>query len=552
MDATSSSDAAASSVSPAITRAQRSHRLSALLLGATLLTAACAATDTLVIADRSDQIRDAAVIPEPPDSVESTDPPVDPETPTTAGEPSRNEPINPVDPMLEPGSAPEAPEIDPAMIDRDAVDFGDDKPPQPWDEFVLVALADVEGWLIEEFPAAFGMEFEPLQGGVFAAFPERTAPIPGCGTPSSSFEDIQRGGAIYCFLGDFIAYDDTPQGVVGNLASQFGPVTFGIVMAHEYGHAIQDRTDVLRRSDLLTVDLEQQADCVAGAWAGRAAAGQAPGVPFDDADVRAGLISMISIQDPVGTVPTVAGGHGSGFDRVGAFQVGFNDGLARCQQLIDDPLPLTPIALTPQDAQTGGDAPFGFDAENDLFAFLTPDLNLFYGSDLSAQFPRFTDLTLVPVQSEAEVVCNSPTGFFDIGMELCTESNTVFLNEPVARQLYDDFGDFGPAYLLGLAWAEHAQNTNNSVLSGEPRQLQNDCLSGAWVSTVIPDINTGQLPEPRDVGRTAVVSANDLTEAVLTAIVVGDPSFDTNVLGSAFEKIDQFRRGTLGGIDACG
>lgn len=516
-----------------------------LLLGAALFTAACSTTDTLVIADRSDQILGSdAPIPTP-----DTEVPTDPDV-TTTTEPSRNEPINPVDPMLEQDEAPEAPDIDPAMIDRDAVDFGDDKPPQPWDEFVLVALADVETWLIEEFPAAFGMEFEPLQGGVFAAFPERTAPIPGCGTPVSTFEDIQAGGAIYCFLGDFIAYDDTPQGVVGNLATQFGPVTFGIVMAHEYGHAVQDRTGVLQRRDLGTVDLEQQADCIAGAWAGRAAAGQAPGVPFDDSDVRAGLISMISIEDPVFANPLEQTSHGSGFDRVGAFQVGFNEGLGRCAQLIDDPLPLTPIALTQQEIQEGGDAPFGF-GEDDLFGFLVPDLNLFYGTDLAAQFPGFSELDLVPIQSAAEIVCTSPTGFFEIGMELCSESNTVFLNEPVAQQLYDDFGDFGPAYLLGLAWAEHVQNTANSSLGGEPRQLQNDCLSGAWVNTVIPDIATGQLPQPRDELRTAVVSANDLTEAVLTAIIIGDPSFDTDVLGSAFEKIDQFRRGTLQGLTAC-
>lgn len=537
-------------------RSRRSLRLPALLLGVSLAAAACGAdADTLVISQRSDEIVPDVVAGTPAE-------PTDPEDPgsTTTSTPSRNEPINPVDPMIDSSDDPGTPSIDPAMIDPDAIDFGDNKPPQPWDDFLSVALADVEVWLEAEFEPAFGLPFEPLEGGIFAAYPERTAPIPGCGTPSSSFEDIQRGGAIYCFLGDFIAYDDTPGGVVGSLATNFGPVTFGLVLAHEYGHALQDRTGALRRQDLNTVDLEQQADCVAGAWAGRANAGQSPGITFDDNDVRAGLISMISIEDPIGTDPNSPGGHGSGFDRVGAFQVGFQEGLARCATLVDDPLPLTPIFFQAGDPNQGN-APFGF-GDDELFGFLVPDLNLLYDNDLDTRFPDFRQLDLVAAQTEGEISCTSPTGFFDLGVELCSESDTVYLNEPVARGLYDRFGDFGPAYLIGIAWAEHAQNTSGSSLTGEERQLQNDCLTGAWVNTVIPVLDERgqpvldedgfiQLPQPRDPNRGASVSDGDLTEAILTAIVVGDPEINTNVLGSAFEKIDSFRRGTLDGIATC-
>lgn len=523
-----------------------------------MIVAACGTTtDLLVTADRSDQIREGEA-----DVTDDTTPPEDPTEPqvTTTSTPSRNEPINPVDPMVDGDSEPDAPPIDPAMVDPDAIDFGDNKPPQPWDDFLSVALADVEVWLEAEFEPAFGIPFTPLEGGIFAAYPERTEPIPGCGTPSSSFEDIQRGGAIYCFLGDFIAYDDTPEGVVGALATNFGPVTFGLVLAHEYGHALQDRTGALVRSDLNTVDLEQQADCVAGAWAGRANAGLAPGITFDDNDVRAGLISMIQIEDPIGISPNSPGGHGSGFDRVGAFQVGFQEGLGRCATLIDDPLPLTPVLFDPRD-ENQGNAPFGF-GEQELFGFIVPDLNLLYDNDLDERFPDFRRLDLVPVQSESEIECVAPTGFFPLGVELCSETDTAYLNEPVAQDLYDRFGDFGPGYLLGLLWAEHAQNTSNSSLTGEERQLQNDCLTGVWVATVIPILDENgqpvlddqgriQLPEPRDPERGAAVSDGDLTEAILALITIGDPEVDTNVLGSAFEKTDAFRRGTIEGISAC-
>jgi hypothetical protein len=47
------------------------------------------------------------------------------------------------------------------------------------------------------------------------------------------------------------------------------------------------------------------------------------------------------------------------------------------------------------------------------------------------------------------------------------------------------------------------------------------------------------------------LSAGDLDEAVVTAIARADQSTDTNVNGSAFEKIDAFRTGVLGGLNVC-
>jgi predicted metalloprotease len=520
---------------------RRNYRL-AFALGASLLLAGCGTTSILVTAERADQIPATGIEPT------VTTLPTDPGT-TVSSEPSRNTSIDPIDPGDAMGDDDDnIAEIDPTMIDPDAIDFGDNKPPRPYDDFVLASFTDIEVWLEAEFEPAFGFPFEPLQGNVYAGYPERTDPIPGCGEPVTSYEELQQFVAFYCPTGDFIAYDDG-DGLLGDLAKQFGPATISIVLAHEYGHALQQRTGVLRRN-LPTVASEQQADCVSGAWAGRAAAGDAPGIPFTDNDVRAGLTSMITVQDPVGRDPNVPGGHGSGFDRVGAFQVGFQEGLARCAQLIDDPLPLTPLEFSQADIATGGNAPFGFE-ENELFGFLVPDLNLLFDNDFEAQFPNFAQLGLKSVQSAADVNCASPFGLFGLGVELCATTSTVYLNEPIARELYDEFGDFAPGYLLGVAWAEAAQISNGSTLTGEDRQLRNDCLVGAWVQTVTPDPVTRELPTPRDPDRTSSISPNDLTEAIRTAITIGDQTSDTNILGSPFEKIDAFRQGALGGIDVC-
>jgi predicted metalloprotease len=48
-----------------------------------------------------------------------------------------------------------------------------------------------------------------------------------------------------------------------------------------------------------------------------------------------------------------------------------------------------------------------------------------------------------------------------------------------------------------------------------------------------------------------LLSAGDLDEAVITAVIVGDEAASTNRLGTAFDKIDAFRSGVLGGIEGC-
>ncbi len=530
---------------------------------AALVIAACGSRDVLVVTERADQIPAAA----PDDPFQPSDDPVDPADPADPADPSTTEPTEPTDPPnrnttiepADPMGEPDDPQIDPADIDPGAINFGENKPERTYDGFLLAALSDIDTWLRAEFEPVFGLPYQPLEGQVFAGYPERTSELPGCGEPVTSYQELRQFVAFYCPLGDFIVYDDDPDGLLGQLATQFGAATIGIVLAHEYGHAVQSRIGAFD-NPLPTVTTEQQADCIAGAWAGRAAGGAAEGVPFDDDDIRAGLIAMIEVQDPVGTNPNEPGGHGSGFDRVGAFQVGFQEGLARCAQLLDEPLPLTPLFGTVADQRTEGNAAFGF-GDDELFGFLVPDLNLLYDNDLDAQFPNFEPITLEPVSSIDEVDCAVPFGLFELGVELCAETNTVYLNEPVARERYV-IGDFAPGYLLGIVWAEAAQQSNDSTVTGEQRQLRNDCLVGSWVRSVIPVIDANglpvldengfiTLPEPRDPGRDARASPNDLTEALQMAILIGDPTNDTDVLGSAFEKISAFRLGTLQGIDAC-
>ncbi len=480
-------------------------------------------------------------------TVEVTSERADPIRVASADEPTITVPA-PDDPALvDPGQTPTPTPIPPSGdVDPEAINFGVNKPPRPYDDFLLAVMTDLQVWWTETYPAIYGEEFTPLEGDVYAAYPERPDDIPGCGSERTTYDDVAEYVAFYCGVGDFMVYDDGDDGLLAELARDYGAATIGTVLAHEFAHAIQLRIGALDRA-LPTILTEQQADCFAGAWTGRAARGEATTVQFSDGDVRAGLIAMTKVSDPVGIDQFVPGGHGSAFDRVGSFQVGFNEGPQRCAQLLDDPLPLVPNEFTTGDVDNGGNAAFGY-GENDLIGFLPEDLNRYWVEELVIS--GLDRLRLVVVRSTSDVRCDDLRGDLTQGTAWCASTNEVYFNEPVARDFYNSLGDFSVGYALGTAWSEAVQSALGSDLTGEPRALLNDCLTGGWVKTVTPIDFV--LPQPRLATRDSVrISAGDLDEAIQTVLLVGDPGIDDNVVGNAFEKIDALRLGVIEGTDAC-
>ena len=327
--------------------------------------------------------------------------------PVTAPEQAPESTSAPVDEPVDPPHTTPPGDTLPAIVEpelrvsipfADVVDVDDDKPPRDHDDFVAVAFTDIERWWGEVYPTVYGEPYQPLQGGVYAGYPERQTPIPGCGERTTDYSDLQLFVAFYCEFGDFMAYDDGDDGdsLLTPLADAYGPAVMGIVLAHEYGHAIQSRIGALDEF-LATIITEQQADCFAGAWTGQAYRGESPLLRLGDADVRAGLLAMLAVRDPVGTDQFVPGGHGSAFDRVGAFQEGFNDGPGRCAELLDDALPLMPNEFQPNtlDQVLGGNAPYDCEELREIGGtdedvancrpapdFLADDLNDFWATAL--------------------------------------------------------------------------------------------------------------------------------------------------------------------------
>ncbi len=437
----------------------------------------------------------------------------------------------------------------PIPVQQGIIDFGANHKDNGYDGYLTAAFSDIEAFWKEQFPTVYGGDFKPLSGGIFAAYPERTEPIPGCGTPQTTYADVE-GNAFYCSDGDFMAYDDAE--LLPQLVSQLGQSAVAVVLAHEFGHAVQQRAGEFSQPTILK---EQQADCFAGAWSAHVARGESNVIKFSDADVRGGLIAMIQVRDPVQLGGQIdANSHGTGFDRVGAYEDGFLGGPARCKTFFTEGRENKLINIPFDPTDPSGNLPL-IDANpdptngpSDVVTLIPASLTRFWTDQLAASKLTLTapKLTLFTAGTDTPTCDGIDSSAFVKNVRYCPASNTIFVDKQFAEDSIANplLGDMSVGFLISEGFSESVQGLLGSKLSGEPRALLDDCLTGAWSKDIVP-------PVPKDRKDQTVLSAGDLDEAIVTAIIHSDPKADTNINGSAFEKVDAFRAGVLGGMQAC-
>ncbi|OBI20187.1 neutral zinc metallopeptidase [Mycobacterium sp. E2497] len=162
----------------------------------------------------------------------------------------------------------------------------------------------------------------------------------GCGPATTAV------GPFYCPV-DQTAYFDTDffQELVDKFGSSGGPFAQEYVVAHEYGHHVQQLQGVLGRSQQGAkgaggngVRTELQADCYAGIWAHYASTvkQESTGVPYlqplSDQDIQDALSAAASVGDDriqkeaTGRVNPESWTHGSSEQRQHWFTVGYQSG----------------------------------------------------------------------------------------------------------------------------------------------------------------------------------------------------------------------------------
>lgn len=478
--------------------------------------------------------------------------------------------------VLAAGACVEEADENPLASDATAAPGGADDadagPPEPvpaddLDALVTGAIGDVEAYWTETYPEIYGAPFRPLTGGYQAYGPNTE--LPTCGPAPLSYRDI-AGNAFYCTTEDLIAWDQV--NLIPQLNETFGPFTVGIVFAHEFAHAIQERAGVGGR----TIDLELQADCYAGAWTSHVADGSSDTFDVTDRELDSSVAGMVAIRDQPGTTENDPGAHGSGFDRIAAFQEGYENGPGHCadyegtpRRTFDIPftareqMSSTPGTLAPDDVPSepcpedldeqvlaGQYEPgTGQAAGCGLASLLEADLNVFYDvlfRRLGEPWTPIDDLVLVDPATDV-VGCGGDTLSGDelLGAAVyCADENLVAVDgSRLITELYR-IGDFAFGAEVARLWAIAAQDRLGLEGEGEEQSLQADCMTGLYARSIAPEVVAG---EPDSTLLT--ISPGDLDEGIQGFIAYGQALADAT--GTAFERTDALRTGIVDGLEGC-
>ncbi|TFD79443.1 neutral zinc metallopeptidase [Cryobacterium fucosi] len=200
------------------------------------------------------------------------------------------------------------------------------------------AAASLDTYWAEELPR-LGVDYQQPQP--VALFTDSTGT--GCGAASAAT------GPFYC-PSDATIYLDTAffDDLRTRFGSSGGPLAEMYVIAHEWGHHVQNLTGVLAQSQdgqtgaaSNSVRVELQADCFAGAWTGAATTiTDENGVtflkPITQAQIRDALSAASAVGDDriqaatQGQVNPEGWTHGSSEQRQRWFGTGFEQGAGAC------------------------------------------------------------------------------------------------------------------------------------------------------------------------------------------------------------------------------
>lgn len=139
----------------------------------------------------------------------------------------------------------------------------------------------------------------------------------------------EREAAFYCVIDEKIYYSAEFRSLI---EEQIGDFAWVVVVAHEWGHHIQAKLGFDlgvvpdRSGEVAPIEFEQQADCLAGAYAIDA---EALGW-LDPGDIEEAILMTEISGDPPGTSWNDPRAHGTSDARIDAFLGGYSGGLASC------------------------------------------------------------------------------------------------------------------------------------------------------------------------------------------------------------------------------
>lgn len=440
-------------------------------------------------------------------------------TTTVAGVPTNGDTVVTEDPGGQGG-------VDPSFVKNS--DGGD------IDRLAATVVTDVGQFWKDTFPTTFGEEWTDLDGGYYSVdTSDDDAKAPPCARRASDVE----GNAFYCPTEDVIAWDRVA--LLPVLKERFGEAAVMFVLAHEMGHAVQRRTGLTieeQRSNpekYPTILIEAQADCYAGAFVRWVADGNAGHLKISKDRLDTAMEALVMFRDPVGTEQSDQDAHGDAFDRVSAFQDGYDQGVKLCKDMSIDNRTFTQRGfLSADDAERGGNLPF-----EQLLASITPNLDAFYKTTVTGLGKEWTTPE-VKTSDEAPECTKSDQG----PIAYCQEGGEIDVaTGDELPELHTEIGDFATGTILASRYSMAALAALGKPVDGEDAQRELLCLTGAY---------TGSLITPQD---GFSLSPGDLDEAIQVLLRFDYPGRDAKgaAVATGFDRVSLFRVGALQGVKAC-
>jgi predicted metalloprotease len=405
------------------------------------------------------------------------------------------------------------------------------------DRLAATVVAGVEQYWRDRFPTEFGRRWVNIRA--FHAVDPRDARAQA---PCLRRTLDLANQALYCPRLDTVAWDRT--GLLPRLRARYGDGAVLVALAHEIGHAVQDRLDIdvsyqLREPDRYpTILLEAMADCFAGVVVHAAVNGELPAITMTGRDLDRALGALLTFRDPVG-MTAGPNAHGDAFDRASAFLDGFQNGAQRCATMSMRNQTFTQRGFTsPSDAARGGDLSL-----RDLLRVMAPDARAWFGRLVTDRGHPWQP----PELAVTSTGCSASGATEQGPVRYCPATGAVTASADQLAPVYGARGDYAGGALVASRYALAALGALGRSVRGPDAGRAAVCLTGAY---------TRALFDRGSAGSAFGLSPGDIDEAVDELISQDFAARDAagrpppGDLG--FRRIEQFRAGALGGPGGCG
>lgn len=408
------------------------------------------------------------------------------------------------------------------------------------DQVAAASLDDLAEFWEPQFTETARRPFRPLTRAVSWDARAGGGPL-FCGAPT---DGIVNAG--YCAADDEIGWD---RGVLmAGVDREYGPLAVTAILAHEYGHVLQDRLDPAAARRTPTVVLEQQADCYAGVFVRHVVDGEAARLSASSTDgLDQALWAMVGTRDHPDDDYFSGAEHGTGFERVTAFGLGFDSGAGACHDL--DAAHVDRVRGQIPEAMLFGRGPGPREVTSENLAAVVDSLTWTLGAVAGLRIDDTgQDVGCGPVHA-AQYCPDTAVLAVDLdGLAALADAADDLAGTPVTEGHWAPptslAGPFTPwavvASRYGLALADAA----GAPTFGDQAVRTAICLTGAWA---------GELARGADVGAVPGAGPYDLDETIAAVLDDGPVATDVGAAGylSGYERMAALRAGVLDGPGAC-